>query len=55
VYLHRSPESRKRRKGIQCLGLSLGHHVPGGYKYGDLAFGVGGVAYETIKYGRDFC
>jgi hypothetical protein len=33
----------------------LGHPVPGGYKYGDLALEVGGVSDETIKYGREFC
>jgi hypothetical protein len=25
-------------KGTQCLGVQPGHRVPGGYKYGDLAF-----------------
>jgi hypothetical protein len=29
----------------------LGHSVPGGYKYGDLALKVGGVSDETVKYG----
>jgi hypothetical protein len=28
--------------------------VPGGYKYGDLAFQVWGVSDETVKYGREF-
>jgi hypothetical protein len=31
-------------KGIQCLGVKLGHPVPGGYKYGDLALKVEGVS-----------
>jgi hypothetical protein len=35
----------------QCPGVNLGHPVPGGYKYGDLAFQAGGVSrIETIKY-----
>jgi hypothetical protein len=50
------PESRKRRqKGTQCPGVYLGHLIPGGYKYGDLALQVGGVSYETVKYGLEFC
>jgi hypothetical protein len=28
-------------KGTQCLGIWLGHPVPGGYKYGDLASRLG--------------
>jgi hypothetical protein len=31
-------------KGTQCLGLYLGHPVPGGHKYGDLALQVGEVS-----------
>jgi hypothetical protein len=31
-------------KGYQSLGVHLGHPVPGGYKYGDLALQVGGVS-----------
>jgi hypothetical protein len=31
-------------KGNQCLGVSPGHSVTGGYKYGDLALQVGGVS-----------
>jgi hypothetical protein len=31
-------------KGTQCLRISLGHPVPGGYKYGDTAVQVGGVS-----------
>jgi hypothetical protein len=31
-------------KGTQCLGVQLGHPVPGGYKYGDMALHVGGVS-----------
>jgi hypothetical protein len=39
-------------KGTQCSGIYLGHTVPGGYKYGDLALQVGGVSrIGTIKYG----
>jgi hypothetical protein len=35
-------------------GVYLGHPVPGGYKYGDLALQVGGVSrIGTIKYGRE--
>jgi hypothetical protein len=30
-------------KATQYLGVYLGHPVPGGYKYGDLALQVGGV------------
>jgi hypothetical protein len=29
----------------------MGHIVPGECKYGDLALQVGGVSYETVKYG----
>jgi hypothetical protein len=28
----------------------MGHPVPGGYKYGDLALQVGGVSDETVKW-----
>jgi hypothetical protein len=28
----------------------LGHPVPGGYKYGNLALKVGGVSDETVKF-----
>jgi hypothetical protein len=31
-------------KETQCLGLYLGHPVPGGYRYGDLALQVGGIS-----------
>jgi hypothetical protein len=31
-------------KGIQYLEIYPDHSVPGGYKYGDLAFHVGGVS-----------
>jgi hypothetical protein len=31
-------------KGTQCLGVKLGHPVPGGYKYEDLALQVGRVS-----------
>jgi hypothetical protein len=32
----------------------VGHPVPGGYKYGDLAFLVGGVSkIGTLKYGLE--
>jgi hypothetical protein len=33
-------DDEKRR---QCLGVKLGHPVPGGYKYRDLALPVGEV------------
>jgi hypothetical protein len=33
-------------KGTQYPGLYLGHRVPGGYNYGDLALQVGGVSNE---------
>jgi hypothetical protein len=37
-------------KGTQCLGVKLGHPVPRGYKYGDLAFQVGGsLESETVN------
>jgi hypothetical protein len=51
-YLHRSPASRKRRrKGTQCPEVYLGHPVPLGYKYRDLALQVGGVSrIGTMKY-----
>jgi hypothetical protein len=42
-------------KGTQYPGVQLGHPVPGGDKYGDLALQVGGVSNETVKYGREFC
>jgi hypothetical protein len=32
----------------------MGHTVPGGCKYGDLALQVGGVSDETVEYGREF-
>jgi hypothetical protein len=35
-------------------GGITGPHVPGGYKYGDLALQVGGVSNETVKYGHEF-
>jgi hypothetical protein len=51
-YLHRSPASRKRR---QCPVVYLGHPVPEGYKYRDLALQVGGVSrIGKIKYGLYF-
>jgi hypothetical protein len=31
-------------EGTQCLGVKLGHPVPGGYKYGDLSLQIGGVS-----------
>jgi hypothetical protein len=40
--------------GKQCPGVYLGHPVPGGYKYGDLALQVGGVSrIRTTKYGLE--
>jgi hypothetical protein len=42
---------RGDEKGTQCLGVYLGHPVPGGYKYRDLALQVGGVSrIGTIEY-----
>jgi hypothetical protein len=32
------------KKENQCLLVELGHPIPGGYKYGDLAHEVGGVS-----------
>jgi hypothetical protein len=51
-YLHRARASiRDDGKGTQCSGVYLGHPVPGGYKYGDLAPQVGGISRTgTIKY-----
>jgi hypothetical protein len=41
-------------KGTQCPGVYLGHPVPVGYKYGDMALQVGGVSrIGTIKYGLE--
>jgi hypothetical protein len=31
-------------KETQCLGVQLGHPVPGGYKYGDLVLQIRGVS-----------
>jgi hypothetical protein len=31
-------------KGTECRRTELGHSVPGGYTYGDLALQVGGVS-----------
>jgi hypothetical protein len=36
-------------------GVYLGYPVPGKYKYGDLAFQVGGVSNVTVKYGYEVC
>jgi hypothetical protein len=51
-YFHRSPSSRKRlRKGNPVPGVYLGHPVPGGYKYRNLAFQAGGISrIGTIKW-----
>jgi hypothetical protein len=41
-------------KGTQYLGVYLGHPVPGGYKYGDLALQVWEVSkIGAIKYGLE--
>jgi hypothetical protein len=50
-YLHRCPASSKRRQE----GNTAPGAVPGGYECGDLAFQVGEVSDETVKYGREFC
>jgi hypothetical protein len=45
---------KREGNGTQCPGVYLGHPVPGGYKYGDLALLVGGgLRIETIKYGLE--
>jgi hypothetical protein len=31
-------------KGTHCHGVKLGHPVPGGYKYENLALQVGGIS-----------
>jgi hypothetical protein len=38
----------------QCLRVKLGHPVPGGYKYGDLAIQGGGVSNVRVKCGHEF-
>jgi hypothetical protein len=35
---------RDEEKGTQCLGVQLGHPVPGGYKYADLILQLGEVS-----------
>jgi hypothetical protein len=35
--------------------FGLGHPVPGGYKYGNLALKIGRVSDERVKYGYGFC
>jgi hypothetical protein len=42
-----------RSQSTQCPGVQLGHSVPGGNKYRNLALQVGGVSDETVKYGRE--
>jgi hypothetical protein len=55
-YLRRSHVSHERpRKGHPVPRGISGHPFPGGYKFRDLVLQVGGVSYETLKYGRDFC
>jgi hypothetical protein len=44
-----------RRQDTQFPGVQLGHYVPRGYKYGNLALQIGGVSDETVKYGYGFC
>jgi hypothetical protein len=40
---------------FQCPGVYLGYFVPGGYKYRNQTFQVGGVSkIETIKYAHEF-
>jgi hypothetical protein len=51
---NRIPPPRGELTGTQCPGVYLGHPVPGGYKYGDLALQVGGVSrIGPIKYGLE--
>jgi hypothetical protein len=53
-YLHRSPASSKRRRKGPVPGVYLGHPVPGGYKYRDMALQVAGVSrIGTKKYGLE--
>jgi hypothetical protein len=33
----------------------MGHPVPGGYKYRDLALQAGEFSNETVKCGHEFC
>lgn len=52
-YLHRRPQRSKRKgKGKQCLGVKLGHLVPGGHKYKHLIpkFGAWTQAEDVIQY-----
>jgi hypothetical protein len=45
---------RGNEKGTQYPGAYLGHPIPRGYKYGDLALQVRGVSrIGTIKYGLE--
>jgi hypothetical protein len=41
---------RADEKGKHCPGLQLGHPVPGGYKYGDLALQVGSLNWDNNIY-----
>jgi hypothetical protein len=45
---------RGDKMGTQCLGVLMGHPVPGGYKYGDLALQVGGVSKSDKEISWDF-
>jgi hypothetical protein len=47
-------DSGEYSTSTQCPGVKLGHPVPGGYKYGNLALQVGRVPDETVKHGFGF-
>jgi hypothetical protein len=40
---------------VLTVNMQLGHSVPGGYKYGNLALQVGEVSDERAKYGLEVC
>jgi hypothetical protein len=42
-------------RGTPCPGVYLGHPVPGGYKYRNLALQVAGVSDKMVKHGYGFC
>jgi hypothetical protein len=55
---HYSPQYSARlstRPNTHTAHTTLGHPVPGGCKYEDLALQVGGVSNETVKHGLEFC
>jgi hypothetical protein len=40
-------------RALEATKRELGHPVPGGYIYGDLALQVGSLESETIKFGHE--